>query len=278
MSQNLEKRLQRVVDAIHADPAGDHSQDSLADLAALSRFHFSRVYTAMMGEGVMATLRRVRLYRASQMLVQGRLPIAQVAKATGYLNLSAFTRAFSDAYGCPPAAFRKRGEMRLPMPRNQPKGTLMYPVDIRNHGPRRLAAIPHKGPYMLIGRAFEMLSATIGPRGLFPRMGAMVAAYYDSPSDTDPENLRSHAAFECPEDLVLLLPLTEVRLPGGDHAVLTHRGPYSSLPAAYDHLCGPWLGQSDRSPADSPVFEVYLNSPMNTAPDDLITEIWLPLI
>lgn len=277
MSGTLEKRLARVVEAIHAEPARDHNLDSLADLAALSRFHFSRVYTAMMGEGVLATVRRVRLYRASQMLVQGRLPIAQVAADVGYGSLAGFTRAFSEAYGCPPAAFRRRGDLRAPNRNPKVKGNQMYPVEIRQHGPRRLAAIPHKGPYMLIGQAFEKLGATIGPRGLFPRMGAMVAAYYDSPSDTDPQALRSHAAFECPEDLALDPPLTEVRLPGGVHAVLTHRGPYADLQTAYDHLFGSWLAGSGHIPADSPVYEVYLNTPMDTAPADLITEIWMPL-
>lgn len=277
MSQNLEKRLARVVEAIHADPARDHSLDSLADLAALSRFHFSRVYAAMMGEGVMTAVRRVRLYRASQMLVTGSLPVARIAAAVGYQSLAAFTRAFSESYGCPPAAFRKRGESRPPILVPKPKGQPMYPVEIRQHGPRRLAAIPHKGPYMLIGAAFEQLSATIGPRGLFARVGPMVAAYYDSPDDTPPEALRSHAAFECPEDMALAPPLEEVRLPGGAHAVLTHRGPYAGLQAAYGHLFGAWLAGSDRAPADSPVFEVYLNSPMDTAPADLVTEIWMPL-
>jgi AraC family transcriptional regulator len=130
---------------------------------------------------------------------------------------------------------------------------------------------------VLIGRAFEKLGATIGPRGLYPRTGPMVAVCHDSPSDTAPEALRSHAGFECPSELVLDPPLEEVHLPGGTHAVLTHRGPYAGLQAAYQHLYGPWLAGSDQSPADSPSFEVDLNSPMDTAPDDLITEIWMPL-
>ena len=72
-------------------------------------------------------------------------------------------------------------------------------------------------------------------------------------------------------------PLEQVTLPAGRHAVLTYQGPYAGLPAAYDQLFGLWLPQSGEEPADSPVFEIYLNSPMDTAPDDLLTEICLPL-
>jgi AraC family transcriptional regulator len=37
------------------------------------------------------------------------------------------------------------------------------------------------------------------------------------------------------------------------------------------------LPQSGEEPADTPSFEVYLNSPMDVAPEELITELHLPL-
>ncbi|MFZ1481646.1 MAG: GyrI-like domain-containing protein [Paracoccaceae bacterium] len=60
-------------------------------------------------------------------------------------------------------------------------------------------------------------------------------------------------------------------------AVLAFKGPYAGLPAAYDQLFGIWLPQSGEEPADSPVFELYLNTPMDTAPEQLLTEICMPL-
>ncbi len=58
---------------------------------------------------------------------------------------------------------------------------------------------------------------------------------------------------------------------------MTVKGPYSDLPSGYAQLFGQWLPASGEEAADSPAFEVYLNSPMDTAPDDLLTEICLPL-
>ena len=68
-------------------------------------------------------------------------------------------------------------------------------------------------------------------------------------------------------------PLEPVTLPAGRHAALAFRGPYFGLPAAYDQLFGLWLPGSGMGLADSPIFEIYLNSPMDTAPEDLETEI-----
>lgn len=153
----------------------------------------------------------------------------------------------------------------------------MFPVIIRTDPARRLAAVPHTGPYHEINRAFEKLGSTVAARGLYGRFGHMVGVYYDSPANVKPADLRSHAGLEAPPDLAIDPPLEEVTLSAGRHAVLTFTGPYVGLPAAYDQLLGVWLPASGEVPADGPMFEVYLNSPMDTPPEALVTEICLPL-
>ena len=59
--------------------------------------------------------------------------------------------------------------------------------------------------------------------------------------------------------------------------VLTHRGPYEGLGESYRWLYGVWLPASGREPRHAPPFEVYHNSPKDTPPDQLLTEIHLPL-
>ena len=273
LANDYEKRMNRVVEYMHDNPAGDLSLDRLAEVAALSRFHFHRVYRGLMAETSAQTVRRMRLHRAAVALVQSGERVERIAKSVGYPNLASFSRAFADHYQATPATFRKRGELR-PFTLNSPvKGKLMYPVTIRSDPARRLACIAHRGPYPDIGRAFEKLSVTISARGLFDRVRGMVGVYYDSPADVSAADLRSNAGFEVSADAAIDLPLEQVVLPGGRHAVLTFRGPYVGLPAAYDQLFGLWLPGSGEGLADSPIFERYLNSPMDTAPEDLVTEI-----
>ena len=104
----------------------------------------------------------------------------------------------------------------------------------------------------------------------------MAAVYYCDPDVTPEADLRSHAGAVWDGDRV---PdgLDEVTLPGGRHAVLLFKGPYSGLAGAYAYLYGAWLADTRETPADSPTFEVYLNSPMDTAPQDLLTQICMPL-
>ena len=113
MAASYEDRILRVLAYIHDNPAGDLSLDRLADVAAMSRFHWHRVFRALTGETCAQAVRRIRLHRAAVWLVMGEMPVAQVAACAGYSNQDSFSRAFSDAYGSSPAAFRRDGQVRV---------------------------------------------------------------------------------------------------------------------------------------------------------------------
>lgn len=71
--------------------------------------------------------------------------------------------------------------------------------------------------------------------------------------------------------------LEPVEIPGEPVARLHYRGPYSGLRAAYGYVFGVWLPQSGREPADQPVHEIYVKTPPEAAPEDLVTDICLRL-
>lgn len=278
MPNNYERRLIRVLDHIFDHPSGDLSLDALAEVAAMSRFHWHRVFHAMTGETTAQAVRRIRLHRAAMALVHSADPVARIAADVGYPNLASFSRAFSEAYGMPPAQFRRRGEPRPITPRFRTGVSLMFPVDLQTRPALRLAALPHRGDYNGISRAFERLTTHFASRGLFAQVQGMVGVYYDNPAETPVADLRGHAGFVVSEGFDMTAPFEEVRIRAGRHAVLHHRGPYTGLAAAYDQLFCTWLPQSGEEAGEAPAYEVYLNTPADTKPEDLLTEICLPLV
>ncbi len=277
MTNAYEKRLIRVVEHIHDHPDGDLSLDALADVAALSRFHFHRIWTAMTGEPLAQTIRRVRLYKAAAELVKGHAPLAQVAAECGYRDQSAFTRAFRQAFGLTPGDYRKRGRAIPPTWQQRLERSDMRQVEIREIAPRRLAGIPHRGDYMTVGVAFEKAGAAFAARGAFGQVRGMAGLYYDAPGSVPLKDQRALAGFVVTDEFEATPPLDGAEIPGGRFAVLTVTGPYTGLAAAYDWLFGPWLAQSGETPREEPVLELYLNTPMEVAPDALVTEIQIPL-
>ncbi len=153
----------------------------------------------------------------------------------------------------------------------------MYPVEIRQEPERRLAALEHTGAYLEIGKSFEKLGTIFSSRNLWPHASGMVGLYYDDPSAVAEAELSSHAGVAVSADLDMPDDLVEVQAPAGKMAVMRYQGPYAGLKAAYDYLFGVWLPQSGEEPRDGPAMENYLNSPTDTAPDELLTEVAVPL-
>lgn len=155
---------------------------------------------------------------------------------------------------------------------------MTYPVEIRDLPGLRLAALLHVGPYDELGRTYQRLADLFSARGLWPALRGRASVAYDNPDVTPAAELKSHAGHIVDEDLRIEPPLQELRLAPGRHAVMTYTGPYAGLAAAYQQLFGLWLPQSGEKPADAPVYETYLNTPMDVPPEALITEICLPLM
>ncbi|WP_166416863.1 AraC family transcriptional regulator [Cochlodiniinecator piscidefendens] len=273
-----EKRILRVLEYIHDNPAGDLSLDQLADVAAMSRFHWHRVFHGMTGETCAQAVRRVRLHRAACWLVQKDWSIGEIAKKVGYPNVQSFTRAFRDGFGVSPGVFRKRGVIGAPPKLTPLEREKMFEVNVEQVEARRLAATPHKGPYIEIGGAFEKISAIAGLRGLWPQVEGMVGVYYDDPNAVAEADLRSHAGLQISAAAAMPEGLEEVQLPAGKHAVLLFKGPYAGLRSAYDYMFGEWVPKAAHELAHSPSYEVYLNSPADTAPEELLTQICVPLV
>jgi AraC family transcriptional regulator len=281
-------RLERVFRwlAEHLDDTLDLSR--LAEVAAMSPYHFHRTYHAMHGETAAETVRRLRLHRAAVELITGELPVPRVARRAGYGSQEAFTRAFKLAYGVPPARYRAsfvpsptvRGPSKKTSPTRAEDAmdtTITYQATIRETPALRVAALAHHGEYTNIGGTFERLMAMAGGQGLLGPWTRSFGIYYDDPASTPRDALRSDACVMLPDGKTPSgeLQLREIR--GGRYAVTVHVGPYAELHFPYTWLYGTWLPTSGEEPADAPSIEEYLNDARVVPPSELRTEIWLPL-
>lgn len=63
----------------------------------------------------------------------------------------------------------------------------------------------------------------------------------------------------------------------GKYAVFRYQGPYENLRAVYDTIYAKWIPEKGYKLGDTPGFEKYLNHPDHTEPENLITEIYIPV-
>lgn len=78
----------------------------LAGVAALSTYHFARMFHTSFGEPPHAWVRARRIERAKALLAAGKSDLASIAQASGFGSASHLSRVFRDAAGVTPGQYR----------------------------------------------------------------------------------------------------------------------------------------------------------------------------
>ena len=97
----------RAFAAMAMRPGDDHSLQSLAHLACLSRSAFAARFTGAIGKSPMQVLRELRLRQAMHQLKASGLAIELIARNAGYASRSSFIKAFRKSYGMDPSEVRR---------------------------------------------------------------------------------------------------------------------------------------------------------------------------
>lgn len=102
-----DRRLARAIDMILEDPAAEHSVESLADAASMSRSTFAEHFAAAFGRSPMSFVHHIRMQRAVELLESEGLSVDQISSRVGFASRSHFSRAFKKHTGASPNQFRR---------------------------------------------------------------------------------------------------------------------------------------------------------------------------
>jgi AraC family transcriptional regulator len=130
---------------------------------------------------------------------------------------------------------------------------------------------------MRIPEAFQRLNELVTAAGLSNRDTKLIGVYHDDPSTTPENKLRSEAAITVAAKTKLPPGLTELVIPAGRYAHATHVGPYAGLGEVWAYLKNEWLQQNKEKPGKGASYELYRNTPMNAKPEELVTDLYMPL-
>lgn len=100
--------LRPVLDSITADPAADHRLPVLAERAALSERHLTRLFTEHTGTTPARFVERIRVEAARDLLERSTLPVDVVSTRSGFGSDETMRRAFLRVLGVGPSDYRDR--------------------------------------------------------------------------------------------------------------------------------------------------------------------------
>ena len=286
--QNYHARMQRALDHIDRHLDSDLDLQRLSGVAAFSKFHFHRQFTATFGLSVHRYVQLTRMKRASYRLAD-RESVTDIAMDVGYAAPDAFARAFRQRFGQSPSSFRKSPNWVAWLmafgPLDNARRKLVQiiftqdDVTIRDVPPTPVAIMEHRGDRATLGDTIQRFIAWRKAAGLSPetsptfnifrseRCPAVAADYSmdicvgtDQPIAADNKQMKAGV------------------IPGGRCAVLRYPGNTNNLEPAGLYLYRDWLSASGEGARD---FPLYCQRRLSFAPDrpvpEIIVELFLPL-
>lgn len=272
------QRINKVVAYInnHLDEILDLK--TLANEAALSDFHFHRIFKALKGEAIGGYITRLRLEATARLLRYTALTIEEIAFNIGYETSASLSKAFKKQYGISPTEYRTNKDTYIMKKEIINPDLALKAPKIVTLEPKNLIYVALTGAYGSLdyGKAYEQLWAVIKAQKLFTKGIESICISYDDPKITEGSLQRSDVCLAIhkpasPQDEVSCKTLA-----GGKYAVFFYQGSYENLSQVYDTAVR-WVIDHQYALREEPFFEKYLNDARRTPKEKLKTEIYIPI-
>ena len=143
MAGAVSNRVPKLLTYIHANFNKTLMVDELASVMHCSRWQIQRDFTNATGLSIAHYVRRLKLSKAAELLVDTNIRQLDIAMSCGFDSEISFHRSFKREYQCTPGQYRKRGL----------KTGMQLPIDLDYMVPLR---IEQKEGFSLVGVSIEI--------------------------------------------------------------------------------------------------------------------------
>ncbi|MBN2610677.1 MAG: AraC family transcriptional regulator [Bacteroidales bacterium] len=297
-------RINKTFDYIENHLEHQFTLDELAGVANFSKFHFHRIFMALVGETPFHFIQRVRLERAASMIaMKNHESISEIAFKCGFTDISIFSRNFKNHFGRSASLYRKEkfeisnlSQQESNTEQNTDRSFIYFcqhtktikwrtnmelnkSVEVKELPKMTLAYIRHIGPYKgdekLFERIWNKLFAWASPRGLIGGPGfKSLIIYHDDPNITEEDKLRMSVCITVPPDTKVDGEVGKMEIEAAKYGVARFELTGQQFQQAWDWVYGQWLPTSGYQPDDKPCFEMYPEEPKD---GKFIVDICVPV-
>ena len=272
------QRINKVVAYINNHLDETLELKTLANEAALSDFHFHRIFKALKGEAIGGYITRLRLEATARLLRYTALTIEEIAFNIGYETPASLSKAFKKQYGISPTEYRTNKDSYIMKKEIINPDLALKAPKIVTLEPKNLIYVALTGAYGSLdyGKAYEQLWAVIKAQKLFTKGIESICISYDDPKITEGSLQRSDVCLAIHKSATPQEEVSCKTLAGGKYAVFFYQGSYENLSQVYDTAVR-WVIDHQYTLREEPFFEKYLNDARRTPKEKLKTEIYIPI-
>ncbi|MEV0485459.1 AraC family transcriptional regulator [Streptomyces sp. NPDC050508] len=281
-------RLNQALDHLEACLDREVDVAEAARIAAVSEYHFRRLFSALAGIPLPVYVRRRRMTLAAAEVLAGERTLLDVAVRYGYGSGEAFARAFRSVHGIGPGEARRRGALLTAQPR------MSFRVVVEGSTTMRYRIV-EKEAFRIVGRKARV---PLVHEGVNPAAAAHVENLDERAivrmkelADREPEGILSAAVYLTdsreegaeadywigvatgPETTVEELDALDV--PAGTWAVFDNDGPYpSALQELWRDVFTQWFPSNPYTSRPGPEL---LRTHLVEIGEETHSQLWIPV-
>lgn len=291
MNNSIKSRYQDRIDGViqyiyrelAAPTDGGLNLAQLSEIAGFSKYHFHRIFAAVVGININQFIQRLRLKKASyQLAFHPEIKVVDIAFDAGFENHESFSRAFKKTYSQTPSQFRQQPNWQHWNEQHQYQLSKEYytvEVNISQFPTTLVAALAHHGSPKQLNQTVAQFIAWRKASGESPLATTdTFGLAYNDPATTPASEFRfdvcstvAQPVKENPQGVV-----TQT-IPGGRCAQITHHGSHDLMDEKIRYLYNRWVLENDEELRNYPCFFKYRNLFPQVSEHELITDIYLPL-
>lgn len=264
--------------ATRLDQEQQASLDELAEAAALSKYHFHRIYRLLLGETCQQTQLRLKLAKAGQALTLAQSSVTEAAMQAGFTSSQSLAKALQRELGSNATDLRsdpdRLSSVMQELTRPLQFADSPYQVTLVSLAPCTVVSITTQGQYPELNDTYGYLFNVLAEHAEIQAILGL--AYEDVDSDLN-------ARFDCallvqPLPAQLESELQLQQLGAQEYLVFRHLGSYETLSDSIDWLYSYCLSHGAYLPDHQPCLHHYLDDPEQVEETLLRTDIYLPVM
>lgn len=302
MNNEYLNRIQASVQYIQDNSSERITLDELAEHSHFSKFHFSRIFTSIIGITPIAYVNKVRLHNALSYLINTDRKILDISQLCGFESVATFNSAFKKHFNKTPSEVRgsdrsknsnnllilsnMQEELSIPPKYDEYRRTNTFlrriwdmNVSLKELPSYEVAYVRHIGSYLDTHMAWNTLGVWASTHGLTPMSQYFIGISLDDPETVNEAECRYDACVTLPEgfdksdDSVVQFKTVQ----GGKYASYQFYDKVDKLALAYQSLFGNWLPDSGYDVDDRPCLEFVMNDPSQDAEGKCKVDLYIPI-
>lgn len=293
MAQNPNKtqleRYKRLLELINGHFKEALTIQDIEEACFYSYRNINRIFLALQHETIGKYIKRLRLEKAAEYLKYTDHIISDIALEVGYSDIAAFSKAFKSKFNCSPSLFRESQIQYQHLIQAwqteeiSPKNISKLQFEVEELPDLGMLYLEYQGTYENIDaiRAMgDQLGKYVAKKNLLTKNTIFMAEILDDEQITE--------SFRCRYRIGIILyePLSfepeglfQVKLVKAQkYAKFLHKGSYESSYETYQRIYAQWFTDVQLEFVDRPTLEFFLNDERNTTPENLLTEIYIPIV